>query len=113
MMNDDERKAGASMRTMNAKAFSCTLDALHVYSVTPLVCKTYRPPALCVGRLGPRRHVCVKCVSPLGLRRLVRLVRRLGPSADYTHVELHFTHLATEKKMGRTGFFRVDPGWSG
>jgi hypothetical protein len=24
MMNDDERKAGASMRTMNAKAFSCT-----------------------------------------------------------------------------------------
>ena len=45
-------------------------DALQNYSFTPLA------GLLCVLELlGPRRHVCVKCVSPLGLRLA------LGPSA--------------------------------
>ena len=30
---------------------------------------------LCVERLGPRRHVCVKCVSPLGPRAGLRAQR--------------------------------------
>ena len=45
-------------------------DALQNYSFTPLA------GLLCVLELlGPRRHVCVKCVSPLGLRAGLRAQR--------------------------------------
>ena len=63
------------------------------YSFTPLA------GLLCVLELlGPRRHVCVKCVSPLGLRLA------LGPSACVAGVPRCATRATFEGDGGKINY---------
>ena len=61
----------------------------------------------------------VRVDSPVSARRKgegdasLNLRRRRSVVADDTTGSCLACCLATEKKMGRTGFFRVDPGWLG